>query len=48
MAGISYIMGGYHIQADNVEGLALGRKVAEFTWPRIEAYWKGTARSATK
>ena len=28
MAGISRVLGGYHIQADNVEGLALGRKVA--------------------
>jgi hypothetical protein len=43
MAGISRVMGGYHIQADNVEGLALGRKVAQFTWPRIRAYFEGTA-----
>ncbi|UXX80717.1 vanadium-dependent haloperoxidase [Reichenbachiella carrageenanivorans] len=28
MAGISRVMGGYHIQADNVEGLTLGRNVA--------------------
>ncbi|WP_100610780.1 vanadium-dependent haloperoxidase [Confluentibacter lentus] len=28
MAGISRVMGGYHIQADNIEGLELGRKVA--------------------
>lgn len=28
MAGISRVMGGYHIQADNVEGLELGRNVA--------------------
>jgi hypothetical protein len=41
MAGISRIMGGYHIQADNIEGLKLGRSVAEFTWPRIKAYWEG-------
>jgi hypothetical protein len=44
MAGISRVMGGYHIQADNVEGLALGRKVAELTWPRIQAYFNGTAK----
>ena len=43
MAGISRIMGGYHIQSDNREGLALGRKVAQFTWPRIRAYFNGTA-----
>lgn len=27
-AGISRVMGGYHIQSDNIEGLTLGRKVA--------------------
>ncbi|HUR81232.1 MAG TPA: vanadium-dependent haloperoxidase [Thermoanaerobaculia bacterium] len=42
MAGLSRIMGGYHIQADNVAGLDLGRKVAEFMWPRLRAYWEGT------
>ncbi|HVE70513.1 MAG TPA: vanadium-dependent haloperoxidase [Thermoanaerobaculia bacterium] len=42
MAGISRVMGGYHIQADNVAGLDLGRKVAQFIWPRMKAYWEGT------
>jgi len=46
MAGISRVMGGYHIQADNIEGLALGRKVAQFSWPRIRAYFDGTAPAA--
>ena len=46
MAGISRVLGGYHIQADNIEGLALGRKVAQFTWPRIQAYFDGTAPAA--
>ncbi|MEZ4992918.1 MAG: vanadium-dependent haloperoxidase [Saprospiraceae bacterium] len=32
MAGISRVLGGYHIQADNVEGLELGRKVAREVW----------------
>lgn len=32
MAGISRVLGGYHIQADNVEGLKLGRKVAREAW----------------
>ncbi|WP_422081908.1 vanadium-dependent haloperoxidase [Ulvibacterium sp.] len=32
MAGISRVMGGYHIQADNVAGLKLGRDVASETW----------------
>ena len=43
MAGISRVMGGYHIQADNIEGLKLGRRVTEFSWPRIRAYFEGTA-----
>ena len=43
IAGISRVMGGYHIQADNIEGLRLGRRVAEFTWPRTRAYFEGTA-----
>ncbi|TFG76079.1 MAG: phosphatase PAP2 family protein [Flavobacteriales bacterium] len=32
MAGMSRVMGGYHIQADNVAGLQLGRDVARATW----------------
>jgi PAP2 superfamily len=43
MAGISRVMGGYHIQADNIEGLRLGRRVTEFSWPRIQAYFEGRA-----
>lgn len=43
MAGISRVMGGYHIQADNIEGLNLGRKVAEHTWPMYQSYFDGTA-----
>jgi hypothetical protein len=42
LAGISRVMGGYHIQADNIEGLVLGRKVAQFSWPRYQAYFDGT------
>jgi len=34
MAGISRVLGGYHIQADNVEGLKLGRNVAEEVWKK--------------
>ena len=44
MAGISRVMGGYHIQADNIEGLALGRKVADYSWPKYQAYFDGTAK----
>lgn len=32
MAGISRVMGGYHIQADNIAGLELGRDVAHEAW----------------
>ena len=32
MAGMSRVLGGYHIQADNIAGLELGRKVAIEDW----------------
>ncbi len=32
MAGMSRVLGGYHIQADNVAGLELGRNVAREAW----------------
>jgi len=32
MAGISRVYGGYHIQADNIAGLELGRNVAREAW----------------
>jgi hypothetical protein len=35
MAGISRVLGGYHIQADNVEGLKLGRAVAGEVWKKF-------------
>ena len=34
MAGISRVLGGYHIQADNIEGLKLGRTVARKVWAK--------------
>ncbi len=34
MAGMSRVMGGYHIQADNIEGLELGRKIARFNYKK--------------
>jgi hypothetical protein len=43
MAGISRVMGGYHIQSDNTAGLELGRKVAKYSWPKYQAYFDGTA-----
>ncbi len=44
MAGLSRIMGGYHIQADNAAGLELGRSVATYSWPKYQAYFDGSAR----
>jgi hypothetical protein len=44
MAGLSRVMGGYHIQADNVAGLELGRKVTTFVFPKIKSYFDGTAQ----
>jgi len=32
MAGFSRVLGGYHIQSDNIEGLILGRKVAKYAF----------------
>jgi len=43
MAGISRVMGGYHIQSDNIAGLKLGRDVATHIWPKIQAYIDGTS-----
>jgi hypothetical protein len=38
MAGQSRVMGGYHIQADNVAGLELGRDVAHKAWDFYNAH----------
>lgn len=44
MAGLSRVLGGYHIQSDNTAGLKLGRQVAEHIWPKTKAYFDGTAK----
>jgi hypothetical protein len=44
IAGTSRVLGGYHIQADNVAGLDLGNRVADWNWPIIRSYVTGTAR----
>jgi hypothetical protein len=41
MAGISRVLGGYHIQADNIEGLNLGRKVAGRVWETYREHTTG-------
>lgn len=41
LAGFSRVMGGYHIQADNLEGLKLGARVAEVAWRRTSQLFAG-------
>jgi hypothetical protein len=45
MAGMSRVMGGYHIQSDNIAGLKLGRDVAQYSWPKYKEYFDGTAKA---
>jgi hypothetical protein len=45
MAAISRLWGGYHIRTDNEVGLDVGRKIAEYEWPKIQTYFDGTAKS---
>lgn len=48
MAGISRVLGGYHIQADNIEGLKLGRKVADWNWKVLQSYFDGSKGEGIK
>lgn len=41
MAGRSRVLGGYHIETDNREGLAMGRKVAELVVARCMEHING-------
>ena len=43
MAAMSRLLGGYHIRTDNDAGLKLGRAIAEYSWPKFEGYFNGTA-----
>lgn len=43
MAAVSRLWGGYHIRTDNEEGLILGRRIAMHSWPKVKAYFDGTA-----
>ena len=38
MAGMSRVLGGYHIQSDNIEGLKLGRNVATVVWNKYRRH----------
>lgn len=42
MAGISRVLGGYHVQNDNIEGLKMGRSIADWDWKVIQSYFNGT------
>lgn len=44
MAALSRAMGGYHIPIDNNVGLAVGRKLAVWSWPKYQEYFNGTAK----
>jgi hypothetical protein len=41
MAGMSRVLGGYHIQSDNIAGLALGRNVAKVVWKKFQKHIGG-------
>ncbi|HMP80143.1 MAG TPA: vanadium-dependent haloperoxidase [Pirellulaceae bacterium] len=43
MAAFSRALGGYHIPIDNNVGLAVGRELAVWSWPKYQAYFDGTA-----
>ena len=42
LAGISRVMGGYHIPIENVEGLKLGRSVGNVVFNKCQSYINGT------
>ena len=42
MAAVSRMWGGYHVRVDNEVGLAVGRQIADYSWPRYRAYFDGT------
>lgn len=43
MAAFSRALGGYHIPIDNDVGLAVGRELATWSWPKYQACFDGTA-----
>ncbi len=48
MAGISRVMGGYHIQADNIEGLKLGRRIAQYNYKKYLELINGSSKNLAK
>jgi hypothetical protein len=43
LAALSRALGGYHIPVDNEVGLDVGRKIAEWSWPKYQQYFDGSA-----
>lgn len=41
MAALSRALGGYHIPVDNDVGLSVGREIAQWSWPKYQAYFNG-------
>ncbi|MEO5581676.1 MAG: vanadium-dependent haloperoxidase, partial [Saprospiraceae bacterium] len=39
-AGLSRVLGGYHIQSENVEGLKLGRSIGNAVWKRYKQIYR--------
>jgi len=46
-AGRSRVMGGYHIESDNTEGLKLGRNVAHVVWQKYQQLVNGSRELLT-
>jgi len=46
MAGLSRVLGGYHIPCENTEGLKLGRNVAAVVWKKYLGYIHGDKQLA--
>jgi hypothetical protein len=44
LAALSRALGGYHIPYDNNMGLKVGRQIAEWSWPKYQEYFNGTAK----
>lgn len=44
LAALSRALGGYHIPIDNEVGLDVGRRLAEWSWPKYQEYFDGTAQ----
>jgi len=48
MAGMSRVLGGYHIQADNIAGLQLGRDVAAQCWKFYQQKVSGASEAVAR